>query len=109
MVGGRAIVVVGAVALVVGACTSTPAEQAPGAQVSSRPSSSSAAPGRPVALALVPADKAADVAPGEPVTVSASDGKLTEVVVINQEGAPVAGQMAPDGLGWRSTEGLGYG
>jgi lipoprotein-anchoring transpeptidase ErfK/SrfK len=103
--------VAGAVALA--GCTSAPAEQ-PGATPQSpgsgQPSSSvSAAPPKPVSLAVVPVDKAVDVAPGEPVTVSATDGKLTEVVLTNQDGKAVAGQLAPDGLSWRSTEPLGYG
>lgn len=98
---------------VVAACsTSTPAEQAPPSQGTSPTSSSSTSPspqGKPLGLALVPADKATDVAPGEPVTVAATDGKLAEVVVTNQDGAPVPGQLSPDGASWRSTEGLGFG
>jgi lipoprotein-anchoring transpeptidase ErfK/SrfK len=109
MAVGRAIVAVAAVALVVGACTSAPAEQPQGSPTASQTSTSQAPPARPVALALVPADQAADVAPGEPVTVAATDGKLTEVVLTTQDGAPVAGQLAPDGSSWRSTEALGYG
>jgi lipoprotein-anchoring transpeptidase ErfK/SrfK len=104
----------GALSLVLAACsTSAPAATTGGTQSSSSAPASSgtsqtAAP-KPVALALVPADKAADVPPGEPVTVSAKDGKLTEVVVTNQDGAQVAGQLAPDGTSWKTTEGLGYG
>ena len=96
---------------VVAACSSAPAAQPAGSQAPTT-SSTSASPvpqAKPVALALVPADKAAGVAPGDPVTVSATDGKLTEVVLTNQDGAPVAGQLAPDGRTWQSTEGLGYG
>jgi lipoprotein-anchoring transpeptidase ErfK/SrfK len=75
--------------------------------------SSSAAPTssavvKPVALAVTPADKAGDVAPGEPVTVTATDGKLTQVQVTNQDGKPVAGALAADGAKWESAEPLGY-
>lgn len=90
--------------------TAAPAAQPGSPQGSGSPttSTSQAPPAKPVALALAPVDKAADVAPGDPVTVSATDGKLTEVVVTNQDGAPVAGQLASDATTWRSTEGLGY-
>jgi lipoprotein-anchoring transpeptidase ErfK/SrfK len=72
--------------------------------------SSSAVPVRTaVALALVPQNGAGDVAPGEPVTVGATGGRLTEVVVTGQDGRVVAGQLAADGSSWRSTEALGYG
>jgi lipoprotein-anchoring transpeptidase ErfK/SrfK len=101
-----------AVVGVVAACSSAPAAQQPAGGQAPPTSSTSASPvpqAKPVAMALVPADKAAGVAPGEPVTVSATDGKLTEVVLTNQDGAPVAGQLAPDGTSWQSTEGLGYG
>ena len=43
-----------------------------------------------------------------PVTVSAGDGVLGAVSVVNAEGTPVAGQLSPDGLTWTSTELLGY-
>ncbi|WP_035302983.1 L,D-transpeptidase [Actinokineospora inagensis] len=63
----------------------------------------------PLALALTPADRAADVAPGEPVTVAATGGRLTSVAVTGQDGRVVAGALAADGGSWRSTEVLGYG
>lgn len=108
----RAIGSCGVLALLLAACTSAPAEQPTGSQgpgPTQTSSSTQAPPAKPVALALVPADQTADVAPGEPVTVSATDGKLTEVALTSQDGKPIAGQLAPDGLSWRSTEGLGYG
>ena len=98
-----------AVALAACSTAAPAAEQPRSTQGSSQTSSSQAPSAKPLGLALVPADKAADVAPGEPVTVSATGGRLTEVVVTNQDGGPVAGQLAPDGSTWRSTEGLGYG
>lgn len=93
------------------ACSTAPAE-APPPEVpsdSSSAPSSSAAPQRPVALTLNPPDRAAGFAPGEPITVSAADGRLTQVVLTGQDGKPVAGELAPDGTRWRSTEPLGYG
>ncbi|MFL6145319.1 MAG: Ig-like domain-containing protein [Labedaea sp.] len=98
-----------AVALGAAGCsTAAPKEEARGSQPpSATPTSSRPAP-TPVALALVPADQAAEVAPGEPVTVHATSGKLTEVVVTGQDGKAVAGQLSPDGASWQSTEALGY-
>jgi lipoprotein-anchoring transpeptidase ErfK/SrfK len=61
-----------------------------------------------VALALTPIDKAGDVAPGEPVTVTATDGKVTQVQVTNQDGKPVNGALSSDGTKWQSSEPLGY-
>jgi lipoprotein-anchoring transpeptidase ErfK/SrfK len=43
-----------------------------------------------------------------PVTVSAGDGVLGSVTMVNEEGAPVAGQLSPDGLTWSTAEPLGY-
>ncbi|WP_253886623.1 L,D-transpeptidase [Actinokineospora diospyrosa] len=71
-------------------------------------STSSSKPSAPLALALTPADKAADVAPGEPVTVAATGGKLTAVAVTGQDSRVVAGTLAADGGSWQSTEPLGY-
>jgi lipoprotein-anchoring transpeptidase ErfK/SrfK len=103
----------GLLLLVLAACTSSPAEQPQGGQGPATSGSSSAsstpAPAKPLALALAPVDKAADVPPGEPVTVTATDGKLTEVVLTSPEGKPVAGALTPDGTRWTSTEPLGYG
>ncbi|WP_225978785.1 L,D-transpeptidase [Gandjariella thermophila] len=62
-----------------------------------------------VRLVILPADQAAGVEPDKPVTVSATGGRLTEVVVTNPEGKRVAGEISPDGRRWTSTEPLGYG
>src|SRR5690349_9277415 len=72
---------VAAVALAAG-CSSTPAPAEPAHQAAG--SSGPTTPkvdAKPVAMALTPADKSADVAPGEPVMVHASGGKLTDVVL----------------------------
>lgn len=64
---------------------------------------------RPVALTIAPADEAIAVSPIDPVTVTATDGTITEVALTNPEGRPVQGTLAPDGLTWASAEPLGYG
>lgn len=43
-----------------------------------------------------------------PVTVSAAEGVLGAVSMVNEEGDPVDGQMSPDGLTWATAEPLGY-
>jgi lipoprotein-anchoring transpeptidase ErfK/SrfK len=100
----------------VASCSSgEPSAQQEQQQQSGAPSSGSSAPAptssaqvKPVALAVTPADKAGNVAPGEPVTVTAADGKLTQVQLTNQDGKPVNGTIAADGLKWESVEPLGY-
>jgi hypothetical protein len=59
-------------------------------------------------IAFAPANGAKDVAPTEPVKITVTGGEITEVTVANPEGAPVAGEIAPDKLSWTSTEVLGY-
>jgi lipoprotein-anchoring transpeptidase ErfK/SrfK len=76
---------------------------------SGSPSTSSTVAVKPAALAVAPADRAENVAPGDPVSVTATDGKLTQVQVTNQDGKAVAGALAPDGSKWESAEPLGYG
>jgi lipoprotein-anchoring transpeptidase ErfK/SrfK len=44
----------------------------------------------------------------QPVTVSAEDGVLGAVSMVNEYGKAVAGQLSPDGLTWATAEPLGY-
>ncbi|OLR89608.1 hypothetical protein BJP25_05310 [Actinokineospora bangkokensis] len=60
-------------------------------------------------MAVSPANTAADVAPGEPVTISAAGGKITQAGVTGEDGRVVAGALSADGATWATTEGLGYG
>jgi len=54
-------------------------------------------------------DGAVGVSVESPVTVSAEDGVLGAVTMVNaDDGTPVAGQLSPDGLTWRTAESLGY-
>ncbi|MGH3554196.1 MAG: L,D-transpeptidase, partial [Mycobacterium sp.] len=53
-------------------------------------------------------DGAVGVAVDSPVTVSADDGVLASVTVVNENGRSVDGQLSPDGVRWSSTEPLGY-
>ncbi len=70
--------------------------------------------GDPFSNLLVPklqasvTDGAVGVEVDSPVTVSAGDGVLGAVSMINEEGEPVAGQLSADGLTWSTAEPLGY-
>ncbi|MFE1355159.1 Ig-like domain-containing protein, partial [Kitasatospora phosalacinea] len=55
-------------------------------------------------LSIEPGDGAKDVAPGA-VKVSVATGKLTGVTVTGQDGRPVDGELAADGLTWTPAAG----
>jgi lipoprotein-anchoring transpeptidase ErfK/SrfK len=100
-----AAAVVSAVALALSACGSNVAPPAPQAITDK---------GDPFSNLLVPklqasvTDGAVGVEVDSPVTVSAGDGVLGAVSMLNEEGIPVAGQLSPDGLTWSTAEPLGY-
>ncbi|RJQ68890.1 hypothetical protein D5S17_31465 [Pseudonocardiaceae bacterium YIM PH 21723] len=62
----------------------------------------------PLHLSLTPVDQAPAVWPAEPVTVYATNGKLTQAALAGADGTPVAGTLAADGSSWTSTEPLAY-
>jgi lipoprotein-anchoring transpeptidase ErfK/SrfK len=70
--------------------------------------------GTPFADLLVPklsasvSDGAVGVAVDVAVTVSADDGVLASVTMVNENGRSVSGQLSPDGVHWSTTEPLGY-
>src|SRR6476660_5838744 len=53
-------------------------------------------------------DGAVGVSVESPVTVSAEDGVLGAVSMVNADGEPVAGRLSQDGLTWATSEPLGY-
>ena len=59
-------------------------------------------------LAASVKDGAVGVSVEAPVTVSAQEGVLGAVTMVNEAGTPIAGQLSPDGLTWSTTEPLGY-
>ncbi|WP_459716874.1 L,D-transpeptidase [Actinophytocola sp. KF-1] len=102
--------VLGLAVLMITSCTTGQAEPAPAADKQKTTSSAKPAPPKkPVKLAITPADKAADVVPGNPVTIAAVDGMLTQVRVVNEQGEQVRGQLSPDKTTWQTTEPLGFG
>ena len=58
-------------------------------------------------LRITPADGGKDVNPTSGITVSALDGKVTNVTVKSSDGEPVTGTLAPDAKSWHSTWTLG--
>jgi lipoprotein-anchoring transpeptidase ErfK/SrfK len=102
---GRAASLLVVAGLVVTGCTGAPA--APQQAAPQAPGSS--APAKPATLALAPGPGAANIAPGEPVTVGVTDGKIGQVTLTGTDGKQVAGKPREDGSGWESTEALGYG
>jgi lipoprotein-anchoring transpeptidase ErfK/SrfK len=103
--------VLGMVVMLSTSCTSGPAaagEREPNKQ-DDRTSTKSTPPADPVQLSMSPKNKAADVAPGDPITVAAVGGKLTKVVLTNDSGELVKGRMSPDATTWQVAEPLGYG
>ena len=95
--------------LSIAACTSAASGEDDRPEKKPTSSARPAPPKKPVRLTINPANQAADVAPGLPITVAAVDGKVTQVALVNNEGAPVAGQLSPDGSTWQTTEPLGFG
>jgi lipoprotein-anchoring transpeptidase ErfK/SrfK len=94
-----------AVVVGVSACSTTPAPPAPEV-ISDK--------GTPYGDLLVPklqasvTDGAVGVSVESPVTVTAGDGVLGAVSMINEAGEPVDGQLSADGLTWSTAEPLGY-
>ncbi len=67
-----------------------------------------AAPAAPVAapaptVAVDPADGSKAVAPAEPITVKATDGKLTGVTLTDEDGTAIPGRLSDDGGTWTAT------
>jgi len=100
-----ATLTVSAVAFGLSACSTTAEPQAP-AVISDK--------GTPYADLLIPkletsvTDGAIGVTVESPITVTAVDGVLGAVGLVNAQGRQVAGEVSPDGLSWSSTEPLGY-
>jgi lipoprotein-anchoring transpeptidase ErfK/SrfK len=59
-------------------------------------------------LAVSVKDGAVGVSVESPVTVSAEDGVLGAVTMVDEDGEPVPGRLSPDGLQWKTTEPLTY-
>lgn len=100
-----AVAMVPAIALTLTACSGT--TEAPQPQVITDK-------GTPFGDLLVPKltasvqDGAVGVTVDSPVTVSAEDGVLGSVTMVNEDGESVTGELSKDGLTWETAEPLGY-
>lgn len=63
----------------------------------------------PLAMKIAPASNAANVSPGEPVTVSVANGSIESVAVTASSGKTVPGRVDTDKRTWRTSEPLEYG
>ncbi len=63
----------------------------------------------PVVLSITPGPDARDVDPRVPVILTASNGTLRSVAMVNDSGKPVEGVLTPDNTVWKPTVPLGYG
>lgn len=106
------------VSLLLGACTSAAGDagrkssSAPAPAGSSSQSQSSAAPSStaaalPVSITAAPA-AATNLDPTTPITVSAANGTLASVALVNPAGKAVTGTYNADRTSWTTSEVLGY-
>ncbi|MEU5255084.1 L,D-transpeptidase [Streptomyces longwoodensis] len=100
--GGRLALAVGGLLLAVTACGGGDGSDAgSGAQDGKGKPSAQAASGQSEAVVTIaPKDGATSVDTSGALKVAAAKGKLTEVVVKDDEGAAVAGAITADGTGW---------
>ncbi len=63
----------------------------------------------PATVVIKPAQNATHVDPLDAVRVTATDGRLTGVEMVNEQNKPVPGVMTPDSLTWKPAVPLGYG
>ncbi|BBY90329.1 L,D-transpeptidase [Mycolicibacterium tokaiense] len=101
-----ALLLVPTVVLTLSACSTGTAEQAAPQTIDDK--------GTPFGDLLVPkltasvVDGAVGVAMDQPITVTAENGVLGPVTLMNADGTPVAGELSKDGLTWSSTDQLDY-
>jgi lipoprotein-anchoring transpeptidase ErfK/SrfK len=110
---GRLVVAaaLGLVVLAASACSSSEAAEPKSehGKQDDRTSTKTTPPPEPVKLTMSPKNAAANIAPGAPITVAALGGKLTKVVMTNDNGEAVKGQLSPDATTWQVAEPLGFG
>nr|WP_281182543.1 Ig-like domain-containing protein [Nocardia miyunensis] len=90
------------VALVAGCAANA---RGPGAAIERRPMLDMITP----KIVAPVADGAVNVPVADPVRVRVDDGVLTGISLLNPEGRPVPGRIAPDGRSWQADEQLGFG
>lgn len=74
------------------------------------PTESPRAPRVPAASVVgEPALGSVDVAPGEPISITAVDGRIVWLRMTTEDGREVASSLSDDGLSWTTGEKLGFG
>jgi len=68
-----------------------------------------ATPRAPAEMTIAPGPGAQDVDPLAVVTVTATVGTLSDVVMVNEQGGRIFGVMTPDNMVWKPSVPLGYG
>ena len=109
---GSAAIAVAAVVLLAGDVADTTTQCSTQCQVASAAQTVAAPqppPPRPAAIGIFPQSQAEDVNPAAPVSVTAFDGTIDNVAMVNDSGTTVPGALTPDRKGWHPTEQLGYG
>ncbi len=97
------LLIVGVLGTLLAACSASAPNPAAGQTTPSPPPP-------PVArITTDPPDRALDVSPLAPITVTVAKGKLGKVTLTNPQGSPVVGKLESGGTTWRTTEPLGYG
>jgi lipoprotein-anchoring transpeptidase ErfK/SrfK len=89
--------------LLTAGCTSTPGNPS---RAEAAIDTSDSTPTPQAAISFTPASNTTDVSPGEPVTVTATNGELTGVTVTDDKGRAMAGETSADGLTWTSAKGV---
>ena len=92
-----------AVALLAGSAACTPSS-APLAARNAVDTEQQALPA--ATISFTPETATGDVNPGEPVVVNVADGRLTSVLLTGPKERVLAGDLAPDGSSWTSTDPL---
>lgn len=87
-----------------GCATTTPGPAAPAGQAAIEVAGQAAAPAPKIEFD--PPSATSDVAPGGPVTVTATGGSLRTVTLTDETGRPLLGEISPDGSTWTSATGL---
>lgn len=64
---------------------------------------------RTAAVAVEPGDGAVDVAPASPIRATVKHGSFREIALFDANGAPVPGELSPDGSVWQPTVPLSFG
>ncbi len=108
---GQILAAMAVVAMLATACTSSPSSSLSSSSSSQPGAARSKASAKPLAaITITPAAGSNDVKPGDGITVTATDGKLTSVVVKasgSTSGDAVSGTMSSDGKTWHSDWTLG--